>query len=1105
MQDAIERFRLSPQQSDLWALQQESQNQEACCAQCVVQLEGHLQTEDFQAALQHVVDRNEILRTVFYRHPGTTTPLQVILPSRPFIPSRLDLSNLDPQEQESKIKEFVAEARRAEFDFEHGPLLHLQVISSSSNKHTLIITLPSLCMDSWTMQNLVRELALAYAACRTGEKLTDEPLRYVQFSQWQNELLESDDADSSAGKEYWRKHSHFDFSATQVPLENHHDAQPFRPATLVKKLQAEIVTGLERLAADQETEAADVMLGCWVTLLHKLTGSREVVVSVAGDGRGIGELRGALGLLARSLPVRAEFASGAKFLGVMGEVRLRRAEAERWQDYFSYQQLRERRQRPGTELLYPFGFEWQEQAEGVSGGGLSWRITEQWECLEPQKVKLVCVEERSGAWRLQWQYDERVLSAVAMERLAGQYEVVLEQVVRGGAELRVEELEVISERERWEVVEEYNRTAAEYEGGESLAALFEAQVERTPEAVALVYEAEQVSYRELNRRANQVGHYLQGLGVGAETLVAVMMERSVELVVGLLGVLKAGGAYVPVDPEYPQERVRYMLEDCGARVLLTQAGLVEQSERAAATGCAVVKMDSEWERIAAASEENVPSGVNGANLAYVIYTSGSTGRPKGVSVEHRQIVNYIKAVTSELDLASVKSFAMVSTFSADLGNTVLFPSLTSGGCLHLVSVERASDPDGLSDYFRQHSVDCLKIVPSHFAALHGTHPEQVMPGKKLILGGEASHWPWVKGLVKAAQNCEIYNHYGPTETTVGVLTYRVPIEESNSNSLTVPLGRPLPNIQVYVLNERMRLVPPGVIGELYVGGAGVARGYFHNPYLTAERFVPDPFGPNAGARLYRTGDTVRVLNDRNLEYLGRADGQVKVRGYRIELGEIEAVLCQHASIKEVVVVVRELGNDKRLVAYVISAGAQPANVNDLRSHAQAYLPQHMVPGWYVVLRHLPLTANGKVDKLALPDPEMERPELETPFEAPGTIFEKILTGIWSEVLGVELIGIRDSFFALGGDSILSVRVVALAKEKGLRFTIQQLFQHQTIKELAGGLETMAQQSASSEATQAPQEDDDELARLLEEVEQLSDAQVLLKLKENMQLAEAREI
>jgi amino acid adenylation domain-containing protein len=1055
MQDAIEGFPLSPQQSDLWKLQEESKNKEAYCVQCVVQLEGKLDRDVFQQAVQHVVDRNEILRTVFYRHPGTIRPLQIVRASAP------------------PLLSWGTEARREAFDLWHGPLVHLHVIPGSRNQHTLIITLPSLCMDTWTMQNLVRELALSYA----GERLTDEPLRYVQFSQWQNELLEEDDADAVVGKEYWRKHFRAAFGAAQLPLEDRAaDEEALKPATLVRRLSAEVVDAVEKLAAAQGTTAADVLLGCWTTLLHKLTGVDEVVVSVLADGQRFDELEGALGLLARSLPVRVEFGAAMTIGEVLTAVSAGRAEAERWQDYFSHEQLAQ------------FGFEWQEQPERVSGGGLSWEIMDQHICLEPQKVKLVCIAERSGALRLQWQYDERVLTEAAMARLAGQYEVLLGEVVRHGAARPVAALEVMSASERQTVVEEYNRAARAYEvAGSTLPELFAAQVERTPEAPALEYEGERLSYGELNQRANQLGHYLRELGVGPETLVAVLLERSVEMVVGLLGVLKAGAAYVPIDPEYPAERVRYMLADCGARVLLTQAALTGQLEE---TGCRIVQLDYDCEQIAQRSDMNVASEVSAESLAYVIYTSGSTGRPKGVGVEHRQIVNYINAVTDELDLASVKGFAIVSTFSADLGNTVLFPSLTTGGCLHLISRERASDPDGLADYFKQHSIDCLKIVPSHFAALQGSHPERVLPRRKLILGGEASRWPWVKVLQNAASDCEIYNHYGPTETTVGVLTYHVPAEESNSTSLTIPLGRPLNNIQVYVLDSQMRLVPLGVSGELYIGGAGVARGYFHHPDLTAERFVPDPFGQNPGARLYRTGDIVRVLSDCNLEFLGRVDGQVKVRGYRIELGEIESVLCKHASIKEAVVSARELGSDKRLVAYVVGASAQPPNVNDLRNHAQAYLPQHMVPSWYVVLRHLPLTANGKIDKQALPDPETERPELETPFEAPTTSNEKVLAAIWSEVLGVEPIGIGDSFFALGGDSILSVRVVAQAKEKGLKFTIQQLFQFQTIKELAGELE------AHTNETQ----DNEELARLLEEVDQLSEAQVLLKLEENMALS-----
>ena len=413
MLDVIEGFRLSPQQTDRWMLQQESQNQKVFCVQCVVQLEGQLVAADFRAAVQHLTDRNEILRTVFYRHPGTRMPLQVVRESQPCISSWVYLG------QESKIEELAGE-----FDLERGPLLHVQVVSSPGNKHTLTITLPSLCMDGWTMQNLVRELAASYQACRTGEKLAGEPLRYVQFAQWQNELLEDDDdADCAAGREYWRRQCQ-SVPLVQLPLERRApEEERFSPAILVKRLPSQIVAGLEMLVRAREVKREDVLLASWATLLHKLTGAGEVLVTVLADGRRFEELADALGLLARTLPVRVEFAGGVKFAEVVRGVSAARSEAERWQDYFSYERL-------GGEL-FPFGFEWIEAPGRVSGGGLSWEVVEQRNWLEPQKVKLSCVAERSGGWRLQWQYDARVLSAAAMERLARQYEVVLAGVVSG--------------------------------------------------------------------------------------------------------------------------------------------------------------------------------------------------------------------------------------------------------------------------------------------------------------------------------------------------------------------------------------------------------------------------------------------------------------------------------------------------------------------------------------------------------------------------------------------------------------------------------------------------------------------------------------------------
>jgi amino acid adenylation domain-containing protein len=1116
MQDVIKGFRLSPQQSRIWTLQQETQNQEAFRVQSVLLLDGQLEPEVFRQALRQVVARHEILRTTFRRPVGVKKPLQVVLDDSEPVFSALNLSHLGSQEQRAKIEELTDAARRFHFDYEQGSLLHLQLLVLSDMQYALIITLPSLCMDSWTMRNLVHEIALAYAACLEGETLSDEPLKYVQFSEWQNELLEDEDEDSIAGKEHWQKQSQVDSSALQLPFENHsYNTQNFKPAVFASDIPPDITAGIEALARSLDATTQDVMLCCYLILLHKLTLSADISLALSCDGRRFDELRSALGLLARSVPLSLHFTPHARFSDLLAATAQRRHQAEQWQDYFSYEHLSTDAATPaiaaGTTMTLPFGFEWQEWPAVEHVAGQRWSISQQRVCIEPNKVKAVCIESESAEHRVQWQYDERVIAKECMERMAEQYEKVMREVTRRGGEGRIEEVEIVSERERRELIEEYNEGRREWGGRRCVHEMIEEQAKRTPDAVAVVFEDEEISYRELNRRANQVGNYLRKEGVEAESLVAVMMERSVEMVVALLGVLKAGGAYVPVDPEYPQERVRYMLEDSGAHVLLTQSRLTDSCPQITDR---VICLDSEWEGIAKESGENRSEEargegrreVGGENLAYVIYTSGSTGRPKGVGVEHRQIVNYVNAVTGRLGLAEAENFAMVSTLAADLGNTVLFPSLTSGGCLHLISVERASDPDGLADYFQRHAIDCLKIVPSHFAALQGTHPEKIMPRRKLILGGEASRSPWVKTLEKASSGCEIYNHYGPTETTVGVLTYRVEAEYEESISPTLPLGRPLSNIQVYVLDAG-RLVPTGVAGELYIGGAGVARGYLNRPELTAERFMPDPYGREAGGRLYRTGDRVRMLKDGNLEYLGRQDEQVKIRGYRIELGEIESVLMRHANIKEAVVVAREgVGGagDKRLVAYVVSAGEQSPGVNEMRNHVQEHLPHYMVPSWYVLLKRLPLTPNGKVDRRALPEPEQDRPELETPYVAPRTEFEKMLAGIWSEVLGVERVGLNDGFFALGGDSILSVRVVALSKEKGLNFTIQQLFQHQTISELAAELRAQGAQTPQPVEMEHEDEDDEELARLLEEVNQLSEEEVLLKLKANMQMSETGE-
>jgi amino acid adenylation domain-containing protein len=526
--------------------------------------------------------------------------------------------------------------------------------------------------------------------------------------------------------------------------------------------------------------------------------------------------------------------------------------------------------------------------------------------------------------------------------------------------------------------------------------LFEAQAERTPHAPALVFEQTKLSYAQLDQRANHIAAQLVRLGVGPDVTVGLQLERSAEMIVGILGILKAGGAYVPIDPSFPADRVSFMVSDSGAKVVLTQ--------------------DFDWR---GETVERTVSDVEPRNLAYVIYTSGSTGKPKGVCVEHRNIVNYVLGVIERLALEPGMSYATVSTIAADLGNTVIFPALATGGCLHVVSQACAENGSLLAQYFEREKIDVLKIVPSHFAALN---PERVMPRRRLILGGEASRADWIERLRTAAPACRIYNHYGPTETTVGVLTFQVSGTLPATQTGTLPLGKPLPNCEVELRD-----------GEICIGGAGVARGYLNRPELTAEKF--------AGG-VYRTGDRGRALPDGSIEFCGRVDHQVKLHGYRVELGEIEAALRAHDRIRDAVVLLRE----DQLVAFVAPGEAEP---RALREHLEARLPKYMVPSAFVRLERLPLTPNGKIDRQALAAFAVHKSQSTTSI-APRTETEKALAAIWSELLQLNEVGVDDDVFDLGAHSLMAMKALVQIRDRfHVNVSLRNLFECPTIGALAG--------------------------------------------------------
>ncbi|MBD1879524.1 non-ribosomal peptide synthetase [Coleofasciculus sp. FACHB-T130] len=1142
----IQGFQISPQQKRLWGLQQLNSLQ-AYQAKCYLSIEGVLNVEMLKASLQKIVNRHEILRTHFRCLPGMTIPLQVISDSSPINWQSIDLSSSNIQEQKKQLEALFNKISNEHCNFEQDSLLHLSLITLSEQKHILLINLPGLCADAATLQHLAKEISRTYAACCLGTELDDEIMQYADISEWQNELLEGEDTE--AGRNYWGKQDFFARLNIELPFEKLvSEPANFQPRFITKTINPDRLAEITAFVSKNGT-VSSFLLTCWTILLWRLTKSGCLVIGTAFDGRKYEELESALGLFAKYLPIQSHLEPKLSFVDLLQKVHQAQQEVYQWQEYFSWDL-----NASADSSFFPVCFEFNQSLAKCSAAGVTFSIERLYTCIDRFKIKLAGVE-RDDSLSIEFHYDANLFDEADIQRLAENFSTLVDSILET-PDVAISELGILSNVERQQLLIEFNNTKIDFPQFQGIHQRFEQQVEKTPDAIALVYEGEQLTYQQLNQRANQLAHSLRKLGVAPEVLVGLYLERSLEMVVGLLGVLKAGGAYIPLDLTLPSDRLAFILQDTQAKVLLTQQQLVKNLPDSTAT---VFCLDSESQMqqesdcaTAQPSDRNLESVATVENLAYVIYTSGSTGTPKGVAIEHRQILNYLNGILERLDLPDGASFAMVSTFAADLGNTVLFPSLCTGGCLHIISQDRAADAEALSQYFQQHPIDCLKIVPSHLSALlASSQPEFVLPRQRLILGGEASNWGLIEKVQNLAPSCRILNHYGPTETTVGVLTYQVESGNVANVSKTVPLGRPLANTQIYILDNHLQPVPIGVSGEIYIGGESLARGYLNQPELTAKRFISHPFFNNSAvissslhepafplnptppqptapaplpacgeglgvgcfpdavngfdiksqeseensklktqnSKLYKTGDLARYLPDGNIEFLGRIDHQVKIRGFRIELGEIEAVLKQHPGVEQAVVVVREdVSGDKRLVAYSVFSQQQGSReestqsnlMGDLRSFVKAKLPEYMIPSAFVILKTLPLTANGKVDRKKLPAPEQIRPELAGTFVAPRTNVEEVIAGIWAEAIGIEQVGIYDNFFELGGHSLLATQVISRLRDAfNVEFPLRQFFDSPTVADLAVAI---AQKLAE-------QTDEEMMAQMLAELDEISEEEV----------------
>jgi amino acid adenylation domain-containing protein len=1026
MQDRTEGFRLSPQQRRLWLSQPD---RATASAQCALRIEGPLKVDVLNQAIRATVGRHDILRATFHHNPSVRLPIQIVSNEANFYWRKLDFERANKTDLDSLL---AAESSQGS-GLGDWPVLQATLATTSERERVLLLSLPLLCADAISLNNLTGEVIETYSAALRGEELPGEVTQYIQFSEWRHELLENDNG--AEGKSFFRRNATAVVAAPALPFEKRPAFSTISdPASFAIELGDK--AGIEALARESGTSISTLLLACWQTLLWRLTGQSRIVVWVTMDGRKYEEMRGALGLYAQAAPIDCRFDDSVRFADLLRHTAQTAAEAYDWQEYFEGEMAYENGQPPG------FGFEFVDWPAPRRVGDITFTMLRRDARCDGFKLKL-SISSKEDSLAAEFQFDPALLDQELVARLAGQFRRLLTSVVADPL-APIGALEILTDAERRRLVIELNDTEAGYPSDRCFHQLFEEQVARAPENVAVICEDRKLTYRELNARANQLAHRLRALGVGPESLVGVYLERSAEMVVGLLGVLKAGGAYAPLDLTHPSERLAFMLADARVSALLTlrrhQAEFSGLTEK-------LLCLDTDWAVISRESDQNPSRLAAPANLAYVIYTSGSTGSPKGVMISHRGLVNYLSWCVESYRVEEGRGAPVISPVGFDLTVTSLFSPLLAGRSVTLLPEDLGVE--GLSQaLLASTDYSLVKITPSHLEALSHYLPAEHVAHRTraLVIGGESLSPESLRFWREFAPGTRLINEYGPTETVVGCCVYEVGRDDPFQG--TTPIGRPIANTQLYILDSLQRLTPIGAPGELCIAGAGLARGYLNNPEVTAEKFIPNPFSDYPGARMYRSGDLARYSRDGQIEFLGRLDHQVKVRGYRIEPGEIEASLRRHPGVREAVVVARQdqRGN-KRLIAYLVADPTPTAGA--LREYLRAKLPDYMTPDGFVMMPALPLTPNGKVDRQALPEESHTRAGLETAYIAPQTLEEELLAVIWSQALGLNEVGIHDNFFDLGGDSIRSVQLVGLAKERGINFTVQQLFQHQTIHKLAG--------------------------------------------------------
>ncbi len=1097
---ATNKFPLSFGQQRLWFLDQLDPGTPLYNNPAAVILKGNANIAALEQALNIIVQRHEVLRTTFATE--NDQPIQVIHQEMPIKLEQIDLRHLPASEREVAAMNLAKEKAQLPFDLTTGPLFRVTLMQLAEQEYLMLLVMHHIVSDGWSLSIFIQEVAILYKVLVAGlpSPLPELSVQYADFAVWQRQWMQGKVLEEQLA--YWRQQLAGVPPVLNLPLDHPRPSyQTAHGATYFFNFSSQLRQAIEALAKKEDVTRFMIYLAAFDAFLYRITQQEDICVGTPIAGRNRKETESLIGFFVNTLVMRTQLGGNPTVRELLKRVKTAAVGAYEHQD-IPFETLVEKLQPERDMAISPF---FQAMFVHLDTTAQTLRLPDI--TIEPRQIDsgtakfdlTFVIEENEEKLAGQIVYNTDLFEPETIERMAEQFQILFAGLVKD-VEQRISDLPLLTEAEQVQILKTWNRAPQEFHApqSKSISELFEAQAKRTPDEIALIYENAQLTYRELNERANRLAHYLMELGAAPETLVGICLEQPMDMIVALLAIFKAGAAYLPLDPAYPKERLALMIEDSAVSMIITEENLLAAlPENSSQKIC----LQRDGAAIAKKSKKNPPQRAAMENLAYVIYTSGSTGKPKGVMITHGAIADHCLNMRDYYGLGPSDRVLEFASMNFDASLEQILPPLIAGAKLVLRGSTIWSPAE-----FQQNILDYgLTVVNpptaywnqllrewKHSEASNANGDGQLIRNlqhcalRLFIVGGDLMSAENLQLWEKTALNsAKLLNAYGPTEATITSTTFEVPADfKLDGLSQGVPIGRPTALRQVYILDQFFNPVPIGVPGELYIGGDCLARGYLNRADLTAEKFIPDALSQKKGARLYRTGDLARFLPDGNIEFLGRVDHQVKVRGYRIELGEIEAMLQQHPAIEEAVVVARaEQEGDKRLVAYVVPKAEfkdKAPSSSELRNYLKENLPDYMVPGIFMVIEQMPRTPIGKIDRKALPVPDQDRPELEHEYVAPRNPVEQMIAELWAKTIGVEKVGIYDNFFDLGGHSLMATQIISrLRNTYNVEIPLRKLFEAPTVANLALVI-------AEAQAAQVSQE---ELGQMLDELEGLSEEEV----------------